>query len=120
MISPDRTLDLIKKRGWSIREFERRLKLSTGTVNGWITRKSIPAKKITYIARVLETSESYLQGKTDDPRLDEKIPTTHDGQPVGEAELLMARRLMNLPSKVKDQVIGLIDVLENQEMPQEP
>lgn len=62
-----RVFALIRQRGWSISEFERRIGSSTGTFNGWRRRGAIPEDRIEEVANVLETSAQYLRGETDDP-----------------------------------------------------
>lgn len=62
----DRILALIKERGWSNSEFERRIGKSTGTVNAWKTKKASPKKYLAKVAETLGTTEAYLCGETTD------------------------------------------------------
>ena len=78
----DKILYRIKSNGWSISEFERRLGVSTGTVNGWRIRNAVPEKHFNSIVRILDTTEAYLRGETDDPRPDERRPVSQDGHPI--------------------------------------
>ena len=80
----DRILILIKKNGWSVREFERRLGKSTGTFNAWKSCKASPEKHLARIAKILYTTESYLRGETDDPSPTDKKPAIFNGQPASK------------------------------------
>lgn len=58
---------LAKAKGWSRSEVFRRVGLNPVAAADWRKGKSTPDKHIAKFAEVLNTSESYLRGETDDP-----------------------------------------------------
>lgn len=68
---------MVKEKGWSLREFFRRVDLAQTTMTAWEKGIASPEKHLFKIASVLDTSEEYLRGETDDPSPKEKPSTDY-------------------------------------------
>lgn len=102
----DRVLPLIKAKGWSKSEFERRIGKSTGTLNAWRTGNASPEKYLPKVAEVLNTTEAYLRSETDDPRPD-------DQQELDDLEWAMLDGAKKLTDEQKRIIIELIKNMGN-------
>lgn len=78
MTQTERIRMLVKGKGWSLREFFRRLDLDQSTMNAWEKGTASPDKHMDKIASVLGTTEAYLRGETDDPASDDLDIDTSD------------------------------------------
>lgn len=68
MVILDRIEQTIKANGWSKSEFTRRMGLAQATFGDWRAGRSKSYEKhLSRIAEVLDTTEAYLRGETDDP-----------------------------------------------------
>lgn len=63
----ERIRALVKARGWSLREFFRRLDMDQSIMKAWENGTSSPDKHLAKIVSILDTSEAYLRGDVDDP-----------------------------------------------------
>jgi len=63
----DRIDMLAKQKGWSRSEVLRRIDLSPSAPQGWRNNTASPDKHIPKLAVILDTTEAYLRGETDDP-----------------------------------------------------
>lgn len=95
----DRIGILAKKNGWSRSEVFRRIGLNQAAAYDWRNGKSLPDKHIPKLVELLNTTEAYLRGETDDPAPNkEKTPTVNGEGEVGR-------------SLSKEEYIKLVDTL---------
>ena len=111
--------DLIASKGWSNSEFARRLGMSKGIVRDWKAGKSSPDKHLAKIAFLLETSEEYLRGETDEPYAErqiteQEVDILHEMERIGvlkDGKIVDRRKY----KKIMKMIDSLSDVLDDDE-----
>lgn len=97
----ERILELAKQKGFSQSALARELGIERQTVSKWVnSREQVPNEaNMLELARVLDTSVSYLFGDTDDPR---RAPDWHTGQgPSSELEARLEKARERLQEVVE-------------------
>lgn len=114
MNTTDRIRSLVKSKGWSLREFFRRLDLNQSTMAAWEKGSASPDKHLNAIAAILNTTEEYLRGEIDDPS---PFPG-YAPNPVIVHNDPRTRKLMESAQTLTDEqlalVAGLIDSMAKQ------
>ena len=106
MVDMSRLELLLNGKGWSSAELARRLGLNTSIASDWRRGKSSPDKYITSIARILDTTEAYLRGETNDPR-------PSDQQGLDELDWAMLDGFRDLTDDDKREMLAILEVKKN-------
>lgn len=99
----ERLLERIKFKGWTISEFERRIRATTGTVNGWKKRGAIPARRLDETASVLDTSVDYLLGRSSDP-----TPLSNDQAHNDDDIQMFERAHSRMPEEDRQRLMNML------------
>ena len=116
MVDLSRIDSQIKTKGWSRSEFLRRLELSTSAFGDWKAGKASPDKHLPKIAALLDTTEAYLRGETDNPA--PIYEARYDMQQTLDASFTlttvehdMLTNFRSLPPDKQEQAINVIKAL---------
>lgn len=104
-----RVKELSNEKKVSIRELEKRLKFSNGTINKW--DKKAPSDKLEKVANYFNVSTDYLLGRTNNRKLDKTDldiedalngAMSYDGKPLSEHDKNIMRDLLRAYLKHQD------------------
>ena len=105
----ERVKELAKEKRISIRELERQLKFTNGTIRNW--NESTNSRSLEKVANYFNVSTDYLLGRTNNRKLDKteldiedalNSAMSYDGKPLSEHDKNIMRDLLRAYLKHQD------------------
>lgn len=94
-----RIKELVNLKNMSVRELEKQLNFSNGTINKWDNKA--PSDKLERVANYFSVSTDYLLGRKQENKIknvelsNDDVILTYEGKPIPKEYLELIKRLMN-------------------------